>query len=320
MAEVSSCKSKQSSLEKITKAAATTSPPQKSEVTVPPVDMSSQASMEEAEGSPEGIPTNISLIAAVCSSRSASPLVDASELQANANRAIDNMLHLKRSLDVKRQRATWEFGAILHQNESQGVALIAAAKAVCSQAVTEAKTNHQTAATEAKTTKHCPIQAAEVTCYKAISDAKAQTTSQAVMFQEEHYNYLQGLEEQALREESRSHQDILSSHQAALCYSPQLIRGALAASYHFTIGRNTSITFTRSAPKDPSFGRTDILSCSSHTDAQTVSETEKATSFTRADGEHAPGWSDPGSCGGRTSSPQEIRNPSLVQITKAQLC
>ena len=225
MAEASSCKSKQSSLEKITEAAATTSPPQKLEVTFPPVDTSSQASMEEAEGSLEGIPTNISPIAAVYSSRSASPLVDPSELQANANRAIDNMLHLKRSLDVKRQKAIWELGAILHQNESQGAALITAAKAICSQAATEAKTNYQAAVMEAKTTKYHSIQAAEATCSKAISDAKAQTTSQAMMFQEEHCNYLWGLEEQALREESRSCQDILSSCQATLSCSPQSIRG-----------------------------------------------------------------------------------------------
>ena len=63
--EASSCKSKQSSLEKITTAAVTMSPPQKSEVTVPPVDTSSQASIKEVEGSLEDIPTNISLIAAL---------------------------------------------------------------------------------------------------------------------------------------------------------------------------------------------------------------------------------------------------------------
>ena len=45
--------------------------------------------------------------------------------------------------------------------------------------------------------KHYLIQTAEATCSKAISNAKAQTTSQAAMFQEEHYNYLQSLEEQA---------------------------------------------------------------------------------------------------------------------------
>ena len=113
--EASSCESKQSSLEKITTVAVTMSPPRKPEVTGPPVNTSSQASIKEAEGSLENIPTNISPIAAVYSSVSTSPLVDLSELQANANRAIDNMLHLKRSLDIKRQRAIWELGVMLHQ-------------------------------------------------------------------------------------------------------------------------------------------------------------------------------------------------------------
>ena len=89
---------------------------------------------------------------------------------------------------------------------------------------------------EAKATKYCLIQAAEVTCSKAISEAKAQTTSQAAMFQEEHCNYLWGLEEQVLGEESRSHQDILSSCLATLHHSPLLIRGVLAASYHLLLG------------------------------------------------------------------------------------
>ena len=95
--EASSCESEHSSLGKITTAAVTTSPPQKLEVSVPPIDTSSQASIEEEEGSLEDIPANISLIAAVYRSRNVSPLVDPSELQANANRAINNMLHLKRS-------------------------------------------------------------------------------------------------------------------------------------------------------------------------------------------------------------------------------
>ena len=145
MAEVSSYRSKQSSLEKVAEGVATTSPPQKSEITIPPIDTSFQASMDEVEGSLEDIPTTLSPIAAVDSSRSASPSVDPSELQANANKAINNMLHFKRPLDIKRQRSTWELGAMLHQNESQGATLITAAKAVCSQAVMEAKTNYQTA-------------------------------------------------------------------------------------------------------------------------------------------------------------------------------
>ena len=207
--------------------------------------------MEEVEGSLEDIPANISLIAAVHSSGSASPLVDPSELQANANRAIDNMLHLKRSLDIKRKRATWKLGAMLHQNESQGATLIVATKAVCSQAATEAKTNYQTAVMEAKMAKHHSIQATEVTCSKAISDTKAQTTSQAAMFQEEHYNYLWSLEEQALREESRSHHDVLSSCQATLYHSSHLIRGALAVSYHLLLGQTPPLPSLVQPPRTP---------------------------------------------------------------------
>ena len=166
--EASSHKSKQSSLGKITEAVATMSPPQKSEVMVPPVNTSSQASIKETEGCLEDIHANISPIAAVYSSGSAHPPMDLSELQANANRAIDNMLHLKRSLDVKRQRATWELGVILHQNESQGAASIAAAKAIYSQAVLEAKPNYWTTVMEAKTTRCHSIQAAKAACSKAI--------------------------------------------------------------------------------------------------------------------------------------------------------
>ena len=102
MAEASNGRSKQFSLERIM----AEDPPQKSEAATLPIDTSSQASAQEMEESSEDIPTNISPIAAIYSNRSASALLGLSELQANANRIIDNMLHLKRSLDVKRQRAT----------------------------------------------------------------------------------------------------------------------------------------------------------------------------------------------------------------------
>ena len=197
--EASSCESEHSSLGKITTVAVTMSPPQKSEVTVPPIDTSSQASIKEAEGSLGDIPANISLIAVIYSSGSVSPPVDPSELQANANRAIDNMLHLKRSLDVKRQRATWELGVLLHQNESQEATSVAAAKAIYSQSVLEAKTKFRVAVMEAKTTRCHSIQTAEAACSKAISEAEAQKTSQAVMFQEEHSKYMQNLRGASLR-------------------------------------------------------------------------------------------------------------------------
>ena len=143
---------------------ATTSPPQKLEVTVPPIDTSSQASIEEEDASMEGIPANLSPIATTYSSGSASAPVDLSELQANANRAINNMLHLKRSLDVKRQRATWELGILLCQNESKAASLIASAKAIYFQSALEGKINCRAAVREAKADRDCGKLAAKVTC------------------------------------------------------------------------------------------------------------------------------------------------------------
>ena len=224
------------------------SPPWKSKVSLQPVDTSSQASVEEAEASLEDLPTNISPVATAYSSRSVSPLMDPSELQANANRAINNMLHLKRPIDVKRQRAIWELGEMLHQNESQEAASVAEAKAICSQATLnawticsqlalEAKTNFLVAVEEAKTNRGHSVQEAKAASSKAISKARAQRISQAVMLHKEHGRYMQGLEEQAFGEESRSCHDFLSSSQVALCHSPQPLRGALVTLYHILLGK-----------------------------------------------------------------------------------
>ena len=236
MVEASSCKSEQSSLEKVTEAMATTSPPQKSKVTVPPVDTSSQASMEEAEGSLEGIPANISLIAAVYSSRSASPPVDPLELQANANshwqhassqkvpRCQEAESHLGIGGNVALKWISW--GYIDHSCQGHLFP--------CN----HGGQNQLPSSCHGGQDVQIPFDSSsQGDLSKAISDTKAQTTSQAVMFQEEHRSYLQDLEEQALGEESRSCQDVLSSCQAALCYSLQSIRGALAASYHLLLGQ-----------------------------------------------------------------------------------
>ena len=204
--------------------------------------------MEGAEASLEDLPANISPIAAAYSSGSVSPPVDPSKLQANANTAINNMLHLKRSLDVKRQRAVWELGVLMCQSESQESTSLMEAKAiclqavfntwmVCSQSVLEAKTNCLAVVKEAKTIRSSSIQRAEVACSKAIHDATALRMSQCMMFQREHGKYMQSLEEQAFGEESRRCHDFLSACQVTLSHNLQPIRGALATSYHFLLGQ-----------------------------------------------------------------------------------
>ena len=247
--EASSCESEHSPLGKIATVVVTMSPPWKSEVSPQLVDTSSQASIEEAEASLEDLPANISLIAAAYSSGSVSPLVDPSELQANANRAINNMLHLKRSIDIKRQRAIWELGVMLHQGESQETTSVAEAKAICLQvtldawtvcswSVLEAKTHFLAVVKKAKTIRGSSIQKAEATCSRAISKAAAPRISQAVMLHREHGRYMQDLEEQAFREESRSHHNFLSSCQVTLCHSQQLLRETLATLYHILFGES----------------------------------------------------------------------------------
>ena len=114
--EASSCESKCSSPRKPTTAVVAMTPPWKPEGPPQAIDTSSQASIEEAEASLEDIPTNISPIAAISRSRSVSTSVDLVELQTNANRALDDLLNTKGSIDTRRQKAVWELGIILCQN------------------------------------------------------------------------------------------------------------------------------------------------------------------------------------------------------------
>ena len=128
--------------------------------------------------------------------------MDLLELQANANKAIDNMFHLKGTLNVKRQRATWELGALVCQIEAQESASVIEAEAIhsqvifdtwmiCSQSVLEAKTNCLVAVREAKTTRDHSIHQAEAACSKAICEAAALKVSQSIALHKEHNRFIQ---------------------------------------------------------------------------------------------------------------------------------
>ena len=103
MADESSHELECSPIGKAVTVEAVMSPSHKSEVPPLPVNTSSQASMEEVEASLKSIPANISPVATIYSSSSASPSVDPTELQIDANIAADHMLCMKRSTDLKRQ-------------------------------------------------------------------------------------------------------------------------------------------------------------------------------------------------------------------------
>ena len=201
-------------------------PPQKPEGPPQPIDTSSQASAEVAEASLEDMPASISPIAAISRTRSITAPLDTMELQANANKALEDLLTTKASIDTCRQRVIWELGIVLCQNESQAAKSIKEAKAVssqvtldaqttcswltleakthCSQVILEAKTVCSMAVKKAKTTRCHIIQEAKATCSKAISDVKAWRASQTEAFQREHGNIMWDLEEQVIQEKVRS--------------------------------------------------------------------------------------------------------------------
>ena len=103
MVDNSSRKLEHSATGKVATAEAVMSPSCKAEAPAPPVDTSSQASVEEGEASLESNPTNVCPITATYSSCSGSPMVDLKELQMDANLAANHMLSVKRSMDLKRQ-------------------------------------------------------------------------------------------------------------------------------------------------------------------------------------------------------------------------
>ena len=183
-------------------------------------------SIEEAEASLEDIPTCISPTAAVSRTRSISPPEDIMELWTSANKAPDDLLTTKASIEAHRWRAMWELNVALHQSKSKTAASIKEAKAACSQAtlnahatcswltleaktnyswvILEAKTTYSMAVKKAKTTRNHMVQEAKATCSKAISKVKALMVVQAELLHREHGNIIRDLEGQVIQEENRS--------------------------------------------------------------------------------------------------------------------
>ena len=106
----------------------------------------------------------------------------------------------------------------------------------CAKSVLEPKCNYRAAIQEAKTIRGNWLQESETAYSKAISEATAVRSSQSVALHREHVRLMQELEEQALREESKSHNDFLSACQAALHHALQPLRENLATSYHILLG------------------------------------------------------------------------------------
>ena len=149
-----------------------------------PANTSFQVIIDEGEASLEDIPTNISPIAAISGSDSTSPSMDLTELRTNANKALDDLLSTKGSIDTRRWRAVWDLGMMLFQNESQAATTVKEARVICSQMaldirracsqlILKARTGYLAAVKEAKTTRGHLLQEAKATCSKATCESEA---------------------------------------------------------------------------------------------------------------------------------------------------
>ena len=166
-----------------------TPPPHKPKELPQLVDTSSQVSTlgdaKMAEASIEGVPNTISPISTTTRSRSITPPADVAELWENANKALEELLATKASIDAHRQRAIWELGVELCRNESATAESIKEARAVCScvtldpealclATVKAAKVTYVQTVKEAKNTHTCTIWEAEAACPAVIRDAETQ--------------------------------------------------------------------------------------------------------------------------------------------------
>ena len=222
MAEDSSCKSEHSTMGEVDATKADVSLPHKAEVPALPLNTSSQASVKEGEASLESNPINISPATAAYSSHSQSPPADLTELQEDANLAADHMLLVQRSMDLRRQWVAWELGVSLHQNEAEEAVAnerarvhhlqgVLNTKVECTKAVMEAKYKYRMAVQEAKTIRSNQLLELEIAYSKALGENAAVRSSQSAKLHREHINLMHKLEEQAIREESRSCHNFLSA-------------------------------------------------------------------------------------------------------------
>ena len=180
--------------------------PQKAEVPAPPLDTSSQASVEEMETSLESNPINVYPPMATCSSCSDSPTVDLMELQADANLAANYILSVKRSLDLQRQWAIQDFEASLHQQEAKEATAIETAKIIhsrkdlntkvkCSEAVMRTKYDYRMAIQEARMIRCSQLQELEANYLEALSENAAKRSTQCATLHREHVKHMHELEE-----------------------------------------------------------------------------------------------------------------------------
>ena len=102
------------------------SPTQKTEKLLLPLETSSQMSVDGMDASIESTPVDATLVTAVCSSQSNSPI---EELKLEVNSALNSLFTAKRTSELERQSTIRDFKTSLCQREVDTMATIEKVKA-----------------------------------------------------------------------------------------------------------------------------------------------------------------------------------------------
>ena len=203
---------------------AETSPTRKMEEPLLPLETSSQTSVDGMDASVESTPVDTTLVTAVHSSQSNSPI---EELQLEVNSALNSLFTAKRTLELERQSAIRDFETSLCQHEVDAMTAIDKAKAFhsrrdihtrvkCTKALMKAKLDYRMTVQEARTAWCAELQESEVTYSEALSEAAAKKSHECATLHQMHAEHMWDLEAQAIRAKNQSCQDFLLVHQMLL--------------------------------------------------------------------------------------------------------
>ena len=163
-------------------------------------------------------------------------------------------------------------------------------------------------------------QESKIAYSKALGKAAAVRSSQSAVLHREHIRLMQELEEQAKREESKSHHDFLSACQAIPVSCSATPQGESDYLLPCLVRVITSVTSICSTCQGTPGRRTATHGHLSQASAQMVPMAKKAASFARAEGSMSIDEISPRAHAGRTIQLQEMRDSHLVCLTQTQSC
>ena len=169
-----------------------------------PLETSSQTSVDGTDASVESTPVDATLVTAVCSSRSDSPI---EELKLEVNSALNSLFTTKRTSELERQSAIRDFETSLHQCEADAMTAIDKAKAAhswrdlharvkCTKAIMKVKLDYRMTIQEARTARCAELQESEVAYSEALSEAAAKKSHECTTLHQMHAEHMRDLEAQ----------------------------------------------------------------------------------------------------------------------------